>query len=198
MAVRAGIGADKWTVDLRGAYASGDATPDDDHLTDFRFDRDYDVGFVLLDEVASAYDLAAYRQATDPSVTAHPPDGVDALAAEGAFHQAVAVQPVVAVRPEPWLALRGGAVAAWSTGPIAQPYTTFRNGGVPTNALGTPSDGRYLGTELDLAVEIGRKPVDDRLTPSAQVQVGHAWPSRALANGGPGIDALLVTARAVY
>lgn len=178
---------------LQLALASGDASADDDLATDFRFDRDYAVGMVLFDEVWSAVDLAAYAQASDPSVTAHPPDGVESLAAEGAFRSAVALAPATEVAPIEWLALRGGLVFAWSTGPIAQPFYTFRNGGVPTNAMGEPTTGRYLGTEVDWAVASREVAVEDwRLRPSFALEVGHAFPSRSLLGDAGRIDHVLV------
>lgn len=188
-----------WAVHLRAALASGDTAPDDGTLGDFRFDRDYDVGFVLFDEVLAAYDLGAYRQATDPALAVVPPDGIDALAAEGAFHQAAALQPAVVAAPVPWLELRLGAVIAWSTSPIAQPYATFRAGGAPTNALGQPSgEGRLLGTELDWAIATREAPIASwTVRPSVELQVGHAWPSAAV--GDPGrVDRLLLAVRARY
>lgn len=200
LAVRTRLGpadGDRWALHLRGALASGDRSADDGRVGDFRFDRDYDVGFVLFDEVLSAIDLAAWRQVTDPTLAGVPPDGADTLAAEGAFHQAVALQPAVEVAPLPWLGLRTGLVLAWSTAPIAQPFTTFRNGGVPTNHLGVASDGRYLGTELDWAIGTREAAMDWKIRPSAEIQVGHVWPSASL-SGVQRVDHLLLVARARY
>ena len=47
-------------VIFRGGYASGDGNPDDGGSHDFSFDRDFDVGMVLFDEVQGAIDAAAY------------------------------------------------------------------------------------------------------------------------------------------
>jgi hypothetical protein len=202
LAVRAALRPvmrETWRGELRLALASGDRSADDKRLSDFRFDRDYDVGFVLFDEVAAAYDLAAIRQATDPALAVAPPDGIDNLAAEGAFHQAVALQPALAVAPLPWVEVRVGAVFAWSSGPIAQPYATFRNGGVPTNALGVASEGRYLGTELDLGLATREVAVSGwAVRPSLDVQVGHAVLSRAFGADTGGVSHVLVVGRARY
>jgi hypothetical protein len=170
------------TAYARAAWASGDRSADDGVVSDFRFDRDYDVGFVLFDEVVAALDLGAWRQATDPGVAAAPPPGVDTLVAEGAFHQAFALQPAGEVAATRWLDVRAGAVLAWSTAPIAQPFATFRNGGVPTNGAGLPTDGRWLGSELDWGLSTRPEAVAGwRARPSLALQVGHAWPSAALA-----------------
>ena len=181
---------------LKLAYASGDRSSDDDVLGSFRFDRDVDVGMVLFDEVLAQVDLAAIDAASDPERSAVPPDGVDSLATEGAFGSAAAVQPVIVVAPLPALELRLGAVAAWSTAPIAAPLPTFRNGGVPTNHVDRASDGRYLGSELDWAVA-SRFPEREGQVffPSVSVQGGHAWPSAAFSGVIRRADLLLVGGR---
>lgn len=195
LAVRTSYAAGPLTAHLRGALASGDSAADDARATDFRFDRDYDVGMVLFDEVQSSVDLAAYALATDPSLAELPPEGVETLAAEGAFHQAVAVQPAAEVAPMPWLSLRAGLVLAWSTAPIAQPYYTFRNGGVPTNAMDRTSDGRFLGSEVDWAIATREAAVEDwKLRPSAALQVGHAFPSVGYLGDVGRVDHVLLTA----
>ncbi len=175
------------------AYASGDRTPDDGTFSTFRFDRDLNVGMVLFDEVQGAVELAAIEQGLDPARGATPSPGLPNLATEGAFQQALALQPAGVVAPLPFLELRGGFVFAWSTAPITQPVQAALNGGVPTNALGVASDGRYLGTELDWAVGT-RVPEDWRLRPQLQVQGGHGWTSEAWL-GGQRVDLLLLTAR---
>ncbi len=181
---------------LRGAYASGDRSTDDGVVSDFRFDRDFDVGMVLFDEVLGAIDLAAHRLATDPDVAAVPPDGVDTLIAEGAVHGAAALQPAVVVLPRPWLELKLGAVAAWSTSPIAHPFYAFRNGGAPTNHLERPAPGRYLGTELDWGVGVPDSATASwRVHPSLGIQGGHAWLSTSLSGEVDRVDHLLVQGR---
>lgn len=178
---------------LRVAVASGDRTPDDDTLADFRFDRDLNVGLVLFDEVLGSIDLAAIDAASDPEVSAVPTEGVQNLAAEGAFRSAFALQPVVAAQPIEPVEVRLGAVFAWSTAPIAHPVESFRNGGVPTNHLGVPSSGRYMGTELDWAVATVEP--ETTLRPSLELQGGHALLSASLSGGVARVDHLLLTGR---
>jgi hypothetical protein len=95
--------------------------------------------------------------------------------------------------PLPFLELRLGGVFAWSTAPISQPVQAALNGGAPTNPLGEPSEGRYLGTELDWAIGT-RVPEDWRLRPQLQVQGGHGFTSEAWL-GGQRVDLMLVTGR---
>lgn len=190
---------DTIALHLRGALASGDGDPDDGVVSDFRFDRDYDVGMVLFDELLSSIDAGAHRLASDPARAAVPPEGVDTLLAEGALHQAMALQPAVVGRPWPWLKLKGGLVLARATAPISHPYYAFRSGGVPTNQAGLPTSGRSLGTEIDWGLTVssaragaaaprpepsspapGAKPAPPRLVTELSLQGGHAWPSRWL------------------
>lgn len=187
------------TALLRGSYASGDSSPDDGVVSEFRFDRDLDVGMVLFDEYLGALNLAAWRSATDPARAAAPPDGADLLVDEGAFHGAAAVQPAVILAPLSALELRAGAVLAWSTGPIANPYTSFVNGGVPTNHLGAATgDRRWLGAELDWAVATREGDLAGwAVRPSLELQGGHAFPGRAL-RGPSRVDHLLLTGRARF
>lgn len=192
LAVRTELGHDPWRLHLRAALASGDGSPDDDRVSDFRFDRDYDVGFVLFDEVLGDIALGTIPLVSDPDLAQHPPDGVEVLADEGAFRSAFALQPIGTLDPLPWLQLRGGAVFAWSTQPIEQLYYTFRNGGVPTNQLGEPTDGRYLGTEIDWGFSMATVG-DARWRGQLDLQAGHALPSAAL--GGGRVDHVLLLAR---
>lgn len=172
---------DTIALHLRGALASGDGDPDDGVVTNFRFDRDYDVGMVLFDEVLGSIDAGAYRLASDPERAAVPPEGVETLLAEGAFHQALALQPALVWSPRPWIELKGGMVFARSTAPISHPYYAFRSGGVPTNHMGQPTSGRSLGAEADWGVTLSTaSPGAQPVTASLALMGGHAWPSRWL------------------
>jgi hypothetical protein len=178
------------TLHLRGGYASGDGDPDDDTAHTFTFDRDYGVGLVLFPEVKGAIEAATLARIEDSENSGAPPEGAEQLATEGAFGGATYLQPALAWRPLPGVELRTGAVVAWSTAPIANPFESARNGGVPTNHLGAPTSGRHLGTEWDWAVELGQAakpggaPLGDLvLRPSLGIQGGHALLSPDLGGG---------------
>jgi hypothetical protein len=99
---------------------------------------------------------------------------VDALVSEGAAKAVLFVQPVLEIEPIDVLSLKVGWLPAWSTRPIAQPFTTYRNGGVPQNHEGTTTSGYWLGQELDWAVLVGDQPVTDAgLRPALLIQGGH-------------------------
>ena len=137
---------------LRAGWASGDRDPDDGVTSDFSFDRDFDAGMVLFDELMAGVEAATYNLITDPENTGTPPDGVDVLVTEGAVRRTLFVQPVLRGTPLPFLDLQLGLLLAWSSGPVTQGFYTARNGGVATNHHNDPSDGRFLGAETDLSI----------------------------------------------
>ena len=170
---------------LRGGWASGDTNPDDAYAEDFAFDRDFDVGMVLFDEVQGAVDAATYAQLTDPEHSGSAPYGAEALVAEGAFRSAVFAQPIVEVTPIPWLSLKAGFSMAWSTKPPQQAFATYRAGGIPTNHLGIATSGYELGTEIDWAIKVGDVGVGPQklYRPALLIQGGHAFVAENLGGG---------------
>ncbi len=181
---------------LRGGWASGDGDPDDASSHDFTFNRDFDAGMVLFDEVQGALDAATYAQLTDPAHSGGAPEGADALVAEGAFRHAAFAQPVLGARPLDWLDAQAGVMFAWSTSPIGQAYQTYRNGGVPANHLGQPTSGHYLGTEIDWALKLGDVDIDTASVttrPALLLQGGHLLASKSLGVGN--VTLLTATAR---
>lgn len=177
---------DKLLCVLRGGWASGDGDPDDDGSHDFAFDRDFDAGMVLYDEVQGAIEAQTHAQLLDPGNSGGPPEGVDALVTEGAFRRAAFVQPLVGGKPLSWLDLRAGVAVSWATAPPSQAFLTYRNGGVPVNHLGQPTSGYALGTELDWAVKVGDVDMEvgrDALRPALLVQGGHLLAADNLGGG---------------
>ncbi len=176
---------------LTGAYASGDGDLDDDTTHDFTFDRDFEIGQVLFPEVMGGVNAGTYALLDDPAFSGQPPEGAEAVVTEGAFQRAAALSPVVQVAATEWLTLRTGAVLAWATAPIAQPFYTTRAGGTPMSHHDLATTGYRLGTELDWSVGVGRKLLggeagEDMLWADLLVQGGHAFLSPDLA--GPGAD----------
>ena len=183
---------------VRGGWASGDSNPDDDTTHDFTFDRDFDAGMTMFDEVRGAIDAQAYNQLGNPEYSGGAPEGADALVNEGAFAHAIFVQPVVGGVPLAWLDVQAGVTMSWNTRPIAHPFTTYRNGGIPMNHLGTETTGYRLGTELNWAVKVGDVSVLDkdsrwRLKPALLLQGGHAMLSEDM--GGETVSLVTATGR---
>ncbi len=177
---------ERYGLRLRGGWASGDGDPDDDTSHDFTMDRDYDVGMVLFDQLMDGLEAGAYLQLTDPTYAGAPPDGVDTLVNEGAARRLSYAQPILEARPIPLLRMQAGMVFAWSSGPVGQPFATYRNGGAPANAYGAPTEGYQLGSELDWGLILGGEPIERGpldLRPSVQLQGGHLVPSANLVSG---------------
>ncbi len=176
-----------WTAMLRAGWASGDGDPDDGFSRDFTFDRDFDAGMVLFDELQGAIDAAAFAQLSDPANSGGAPDGAETLVGEGAIRRAAFLQPVLTGRLRPWFRLSGGINFAWATAPVAQGFATYRNGGVPVNHLGQPTDGYWLGTELDWSMTFGDndwKPAPGIKTqPAILLQGGHLIAGENLGGG---------------
>lgn len=187
----------RFQLHLRGGIASGDPDPDDGTSRDFTFDRDFDVGMVLFDQVLGGTDAATHALLSDPT-RSPPPDGAEALVTEGAFRRAAYLQPVVQITPVAWADLRFGVLLAGSVIDHAQPYYTFRAGGTARNAWDSAPEGRHLGTELDWAVRIGGTTAPARpQAPHAHlvVQGGHLIAGPALAGGPDTVHQLMVTGR---
>ena len=181
---------------FRGGWASGDGNPDNDVVNDFAYDRDFDAGMVAHDELLGAVDAATYNQVGNPEHAGSAPEGADAIVREGAFLHAIFLQPVVAVDATEWLELRAGTTLHWSTAPIAQAFTTTRNGGIPANWLGTPTEGYAMGPELNWAIEVGdvvTGPEKIGLKPALVLQGGHLLASENL--GGETVSLVTATGR---
>ena len=193
---------DMFIARFHAGWASGDANPDSTLSTDFTFDRDYAVGMVLFDQVMGGVEAATHALLSDPQYSGQPPDGVEALTTEGAFRRAAYAQPILQFKLNSDVNLRVGTLVAVATAPIAQPFYSYRAGGVPTTHHNLASSGDYLGTELNWAVESHRPwpnqtTQDDGLT--LLVSGGHAFLSSDLAGEGPArVDLFMLMARARY
>lgn len=190
---------DRVALNLVSGWASGDGDPDDDVSHDFSFDRDFGVGQVMFDEVMGGTAAAAQVVLSNPEYVGQAPDGVEALVNEGAFKRAAFVQPIIDGRPVDWLLLRVGWMMAWSTGPVRDPFTTYRMGGVPHNIHGKPTTGYKLGSELDWAMVLGDVDLSLgplKVKPSLKIEGGHAFLGENLQGAGPNrIDLYRATAR---
>lgn len=177
-------------LDLRGVLrfglASGDENPDDAASGAFSFDRDFDVGLVMFKQVQGSVDAAAYAQLSDPEHSGGAPDGAESVVGEGAFRQAMFLQPIASVVPIRNVEVKVGVLLAWATAPISQPYATYRNGGVPANFLGETTEGYDLGSEIDWSLKLGDRDVTvlgAKLRPAILVQGGHYFASADMGGG---------------
>jgi len=189
LVTKATLESPRFDAHLNLGASSADGRPDDKRSLDFTADRDFGVGMVLFDEVMGGIDAGTHSLLTDPVYSGQAPDGVELVANEGAWRRAAYIQPAIAVRPIDQLELKVGMVSAISTGPIAQPFYSFRNGGVPRNHLNQDTAGkRGLGNEINWALSLQPKSTEVmeeewKVQPRLEIQGGHAMLSEALGGG---------------
>jgi len=185
---------------VRGGYASGDGNPDDSVASDFTFDRDFDVGSVLFDQLQGGVAAANHVLLSDPDHGGRPPDGVDGVVTEGAFRRGVFVQPILQATPCSWFDAKVGVLVGMASTPVRHSFYSFRAGGTPRNHHDEESRGSALGAELNWSVRVGGPlPFGGDMAPriEAQVQGGHLFLGSALAAavGSEPIHYLLATGR---
>lgn len=184
-AFKASVRVKAWEGLVDFGYASGDQNPYDDRLQSFRFDPDYHAGLILYEEVMGWQTARTYARASDPDLIGVPPEGVDLLPTRGAVAGSTYVFPRVRHAVREWLDVYGGPLFAFSTASMADPFNTRVDGGSPTNALGG-RPGNFLGTELDVGVQVRTSPVRG-MAVSATAEAGYFIPGSAFndAAGAP-------------
>ncbi len=187
-----GLRDDTIKLGASSGFATGDGDPSDDTLHDFSFDRNFDVGMVLFDEVMGGIDVAHYNLVTNPEYSGQAPDGIEATVQEGAFKRATYLQPRLETHPLPWMRVRLGMLWAWSTAPVSHSFYTVRNGGTPVNQMNQPTSGYSLGSEFDWSVQVGPFVEGDHFLGDTRVSIqgGHAFLDSNL--GGGRVDRYLV------
>ena len=182
-------------VHLRAGWGTGDEDPDDEFSRGFAFDRDFDVGFVLFDQVLGSVAAGTHALLVDPENAGRPPRGVDGALNEGQARSTVFVQPVLVAKPLGMLELKGGVLFAWDAADHRQPFYSFRAGGSPRNHHDRAPGGRMLGTEIDWSVAVGgalpfRAEAAPELVLQALVQGGHLFVGDALAASDEGSEVI--------
>jgi hypothetical protein len=171
---------------LNAGFSSGDSNPSDDVYSTFSMDRDYNAGSMLFDLHQAATEVATYNLITDPEHAGNPPDGVEFAVTEGAIRQAMYLQPMITYKGlTDWMDVAVGSVMAWQTVPVSSPFISYRNGGVPVNHLGQPTEGYNLGVEVNWALMINHE-YDSGLKNGLSIEGAHLLPSDNL-----GIDETL-------
>ena len=165
-------------LEIRAGYASGDADPDDDTLYRFRFDPNHKVGLVLFGHVMPALTRTHHERVTDPTRTGQPPRGVDGLLSDGAVENALYVFPQIRWGQEMGFQAVLGWLIAQSDVPIADPFSSFANGGNPVGALGKNPASTQLGHEVDFALAY-RGEWADALTWEVRGEHGLFFPGEA-------------------
>jgi hypothetical protein len=170
---------------IQTGWTSATGDPDAGVNSDLALDSNYNVGLVLFDEIGSAIEAGTYAQLNDPDNAGRAPYGAEALVTGGSVKRAAYLAPSVKANLADFGEVRLGWMGAWATGPIAQPFYTFRAGGSPRNQLDEPTTGRWMGHEVDAAVSFGTGPrtLGWWFRPQLGLQGGLAFPSAALGGG---------------
>jgi hypothetical protein len=193
--VTLGLFDQKLQIHGRAALGSGDADPDDGWSNGFNFDRNFDNGAVLFDQVLGAVNLGTYALISDPENSGQAPRGVEALANEGAAGSVFFLQPILQGAPLDFLDLKAGVLVAFATAEHRQAFYSFRGGGTPRNHHDQEVTSRMLGTEVNWSVTFGgplpfKTETAPTLAPSFQVQGGHLFLGSALRSAADGAQIL--------
>ena len=162
---------------LKAGYASGDANTDDDTLFRFRFDPNYKAGLILYDHYIPAMTRRSFFRATDPTQSGEPPRGVHNLISDGAIENTVFLNPQLLFGNSQGLLAGVGMLWAKSAVPLADPFSSFKNGGTPVGINGGEGS-RDLGIEIDAAVQYKMKLVSS-LSIEAKIEYGILFPGDA-------------------
>lgn len=160
-------------------FASGDQNPYDNRIENFRFDPDYNAGFILYDQVLATMSARTSAHASDPRIVGVPQDGVELLPTRGSISGSTYVFPRVRYGITEWMDVYGGPLFAWTTARWVDPFAARVEGGAAVNSLGGRA-GNFLGSELDVGVQARWKPTIGMVV-SATVEGGAFLPGDAFA-----------------
>ncbi len=186
--VQVGYEQDLFDTTLEAGYTTGDSNAMDGALRRASFDENFQVGLVLFPEVLAWHSARAAAWARHEDLVGRPARGSDELPTNGAVSGAAYLFPHASVHALPWLELRVGALFAWSTAAVTDPY---RQRAYSENAgwLGGDPNQRYLGTELDGAVVMRHDLITDELTLTGGIEGGLFMPGPAFNDAaGSGAD----------
>ncbi|MFB6265347.1 MAG: hypothetical protein ABEL76_17240 [Bradymonadaceae bacterium] len=171
------------TLHLDSGYASGDGNLEDDTLTRFRFDPNYDVGLVLYDHYIPSATRASYRRLSDPVRSGEPPKGSGGFVNGGALANTFYLNPELTFGKREGLTTGIGVLRAWSAQPFLDPFRTFENGGHPVGITGRSPASRDLGWEFDLSARY-RHPLDLGPVIELKTEYGVLFPGDAFRQQG--------------
>lgn len=180
----AGFGSTKrLDVMLLGGWATGDDRPFDGRISSFKFDPEYNVGFILFEEVMAWQSAATARSIADPDTFGRPAPGARLLPTEGAVTNARYLMPTVRYTPVKPIELKLGVLVAQADRPLEDAYqTNALNGGVRHTTLGATTDSLDLGTEIDVGARYTWERGDGAPWIAADLQLGRFLPGDAFVN----------------
>jgi hypothetical protein len=164
-------------------WAPGDNAPKDGTARGIRFDPGFKAGMILFQEVLGRLSAQAHDNASDPGLVAVPSQGIDRVPTNGAVHNATYIFPQLG-----YLALgqrldaRVGALVAFSSGDVADPFSSALFGGYNRNAFDQEGANGHLGTELLAGISFSQKEIWKTLGIRIGVEYGVFLPGEALMN----------------
>lgn len=166
-------------VELDGAWLSGDNNFDDGNLTQFKADRNYQLGLLLFPRVLGAWSGRSRLTASNPDVVGYPNEDLERLGTGGAVTSTMAIFPKIGYAMPFGLDIYGGALFAFAPTAVADPFhSKTSGGGEARNAMNEPQ-GAQLGIELDIGIRYTLKtPMNSGVTIGAEY--GFLMPGSAL------------------
>lgn len=169
-------------VILEAGYASGDSNPEDALQRRGTIDPDHRVGLILFPEVLNMMSARTATLASSPELFARPARGTELLPTNGGVAGAYYFFPYAIWRPLDWLEARLGAVVAWASTDVVDPFA-LRARSQAVNFRGGDPTRRDLGFELDGAVLL-HGPIAQDVVLSGGVEGGIFAPGHAFDDAG--------------
>ena len=136
---KGGLQNERWTAILEHGYASGDNEPTDPDFTGRPLHPDYNVGFVLYEEILSRVTAATWGE------------GAKGLWSNGGVYNSRYVFPNVRFRPITNWEFSGAWLVAWPSQPDGA--RIFCAEGDDVECVAYPATSKMLGWEADLAIK---------------------------------------------
>jgi hypothetical protein len=165
-----------FTVEV--GLASGDNDRGDTTQRALSFHPDYRVGLVLFPEVLAAMTARSADRLGDRSRVGTPLSGTENVPTNGSVTNAIYVWPRIYFRPLENLVLRLGLLYARAVADLADPFLSFRAGGVNRNFFDASADRRDLGFEMQAGVGY-TQPLVGKLALHLGLEWGHFFPGAA-------------------
>jgi hypothetical protein len=172
-------------VVLEAGFATGDSNTEDAIQSRATFDPDHRVGLILFPQVLNVMSARSATLSRSPELFGRPARGSELLPTNGGVSNAYYFFPYAKWRPLDWIEGRFGAVLAWSSTDVVDPFIQ-RARSRSVNYRGGDPTRRDLGLELDGSVLL-HGPIADDVVLSGGVEGGVFFPGRAFddAAGNP-------------
>ena len=164
-------------------WAPGDNAPRDGTARGIRFDPGFKAGMILFEEVLAHLSAQAHDNASDPELLAVPSQGIERVPTNGSVHNAIYLFPQLGYLSfDGRLDTRLGALVAFSSGDVIDPFSSALFGGYNRNSFDAVQANGLMGTELLAGVSYREKHVWESLGFRLGLEGGMFLPGEALDN----------------